>query len=129
MEQTEGMPKFRAYLLSVSASSLLAREARQKFLGAAMCPLELGVGCLCRSLMLVRNVGPLMTNPAILDRDGNETYEGLMDDFRLYDRKLDAAEILDVATSVAIPEPCSVLLAPLGLLGLACGVRRRRKRA
>ncbi len=29
--------------------------------------------------MLVRNVGHLMTNPAILDRDGNEVYEGLMD--------------------------------------------------
>ncbi|MFO7921276.1 MAG: malate synthase G [Nioella sp.] len=32
-----------------------------------------------RSLMLVRNVGHLMTNPAILDRDGNEVGEGLMD--------------------------------------------------
>lgn len=32
-----------------------------------------------RSIMLVRNVGHLMTNPAILDRDGNEAGEGLMD--------------------------------------------------
>ena len=31
------------------------------------------------SLMLIRNVGHLMTNPAILDRDGNEAYEGLID--------------------------------------------------
>lgn len=32
-----------------------------------------------RALMLVRNVGHLMTNPAILDRDGHEVAEGLMD--------------------------------------------------
>ncbi|MDF0599901.1 malate synthase G [Psychromarinibacter sp. C21-152] len=32
-----------------------------------------------RALMLVRNVGHLMTNPAILDRDGAEAFEGLMD--------------------------------------------------
>ena len=32
-----------------------------------------------RALMLVRNVGHLMTNPAIHDRDGNEVFEGLMD--------------------------------------------------
>ena len=32
-----------------------------------------------RSLMLVRNVGHLMTNPAILDRNGREVGEGLMD--------------------------------------------------
>jgi malate synthase len=32
-----------------------------------------------RALMLVRNVGHLMTNPAILLPDGSEIYEGLMD--------------------------------------------------
>ncbi len=32
-----------------------------------------------RALMLVRNVGHLMTTPAILDRQGQEVYEGLMD--------------------------------------------------
>ena len=32
-----------------------------------------------RSLMFVRNVGHLMTNPAILDVEGNEIFEGIMD--------------------------------------------------
>jgi malate synthase len=32
-----------------------------------------------RSLMLIRNVGHLMTNPAIIDKDGHEVGEGLMD--------------------------------------------------
>ena len=32
-----------------------------------------------RSLMFVRNVGHLMTNPAILDKNGNEVPEGILD--------------------------------------------------
>ncbi|OXR48288.1 malate synthase G [Pusillimonas sp. T2] len=32
-----------------------------------------------RSMMLIRNVGHLMSNPAILDKDGNEVPEGIMD--------------------------------------------------
>ncbi|WP_323780471.1 malate synthase G [Leisingera sp.] len=32
-----------------------------------------------RAVLWVRNVGHLMTNPAVLDQDGNEAYEGLLD--------------------------------------------------
>ncbi|HKJ15965.1 MAG TPA: malate synthase G [Xanthomonadales bacterium] len=32
-----------------------------------------------RSVMLVRNVGHLMTNPAVLDSEGNEVFEGILD--------------------------------------------------
>ncbi len=32
-----------------------------------------------RSMLFIRNVGHLMTNPAIIDRDGNEIPEGIMD--------------------------------------------------
>ena len=34
-----------------------------------------------RALLWVRNVGHLMTNPAILDEDGGEVFEGIMDAF------------------------------------------------
>jgi len=32
-----------------------------------------------RSMLLVRNVGHLMTNPAVIDKNGNEVFEGIMD--------------------------------------------------
>ena len=63
-----------------------------------------------RALMLVRNVGHLMTNPAILDRDGNEIPEGLMDAMlttliAMHDLRKTAGLRNSVAGSVYVVKP------------------------
>jgi len=63
-----------------------------------------------RALMLVRNVGHLMTNPAILDRDGNEVFEGLIDAMAttliaMHDLKKSDGPRNSVAGSVYVVKP------------------------
>ncbi|MCT2540811.1 malate synthase G [Sedimentimonas flavescens] len=63
-----------------------------------------------RALMLVRNVGHLMTNPAILTRDGDEVFEGLMDAMittlcALHDLQKDAGARNSVTGSVYVVKP------------------------
>jgi malate synthase len=64
----------------------------------------------CRALMLVRNVGHLMTTPAILDRDGAEVPEGLMDAMltslcALHDLRRDGGPVNSPAGRVYIVKP------------------------
>ena len=63
-----------------------------------------------RALMLVRNVGHLMTNPAILDRNGDEAFEGLIDAMvttliALHDLKKTEGPRNSVAGSVYVVKP------------------------
>ncbi|NBD29778.1 MAG: malate synthase G [Alphaproteobacteria bacterium] len=63
-----------------------------------------------RALLLVRNVGHLMTNPAIHDRDGNEIFEGMMDAMftvliAMHDLKKTSGPRNSVAGSVYVVKP------------------------
>ncbi|WP_417720471.1 malate synthase G [Salipiger sp.] len=63
-----------------------------------------------RALMLVRNVGHLMTNPAILLKDGSEIFEGLMDamitaTIALHDLQKDGGPRNSVMESVYVVKP------------------------
>lgn len=58
------------------------------------------------------------------DDHSNREWDGWIDDVRVYDEAMSASFIADRASQVVVPEPSSLLLAALGLLGLlAC--RRR----
>jgi len=63
-----------------------------------------------RSLLFVRNVGHLMTNPAILDKEGNEVPEGIMDAMMttlasMHDLKGDSAFCNSRTGSIYIVKP------------------------
>lgn len=68
-----------------------------------------------RSLLLVRNVGHLMTNSAITLKDGSEIPEGIMDAFItsaacLHDIKKKV--ILELVLFILLNQKCMVLMKP-----------------
>ncbi|CAH6864103.1 malate synthase G [Vibrio chagasii] len=63
-----------------------------------------------RSMLFVRNVGHLMTNPAIIDEEGNEVPEGIMDGMitsliAMHDLKGNSAYQNSTANSINIVKP------------------------
>ncbi|MFA9444511.1 malate synthase G [Egicoccus sp. AB-alg6-2] len=93
-----------------------------------------------RSLLLVRNVGLLMTTPAILDGDGDEVFEGLLDSVftvlaACHDRRRDTADRNSAVGAVYVVKPklhgpdevaftCEVFAAVEELLGLPANTIR-----
>ena len=62
-----------------------------------------------RALLWVRNVGHLMTNPSVLDKDGNEVFEGLMDGLMttliaMHDLKRDSGNSVQGSVYVVKPK-------------------------
>ena len=63
-----------------------------------------------RSMLFIRNVGHLMTNPAIIDADGNEVPEGIMDGMitsliAMHDLRGNSAYQNSTANSINIVKP------------------------
>ena len=94
-----------------------------------------------RSLILVRNVGHLMTNPAIHDANGDEVFEGIMDAFitsaiALYDlrgmgsyRNSRAGSIYIVKPKMHGPEETALPIRCLPALRNYWGWRRQPSRS
>jgi len=74
------------------------------------------------------------THPWLIgsERTGERFFNGAVDDVRVYDHELTQSEVLDLYESgplydaTIIPEPCTMVLALLGLAGLRARRRRRR---
>ena len=82
-----------------------ALEPDRAYIGADGEPLMLKG----RALLWIRNVGHLMTNPAILDRDGKEVFEGLMDGMittliAMHDLKSDSGNSMHGSVYVVKPK-------------------------
>ena len=75
---------------------------------------------------IVENSAPLLLGGMMLGSP-TSTYTGLLDEVRMYNHALSAAEVTVLATPSAVPEPASsAALAGAALLGLAATRRRRR---
>jgi len=59
--------------------------------------------------------------------NSNNSFDGALDDVRIYSRALSATDVNELYSAVTIPEPSTFILAALGTVALAVGARRRRR--